>query len=160
LASCSVARGQLTEARDRIERSLTLSREIGMGFCGLLALAIKSRLLDDEGERERCRAEAETLLAQRVTSHNVFNHYRHGIEDALVRGEWARALEHATALETYTRPEPLPFSDFLIARARTLVGLVSHPEDRTLHEELSRLRAEAERARWPIDWTTAAAIPR
>jgi ATP/maltotriose-dependent transcriptional regulator MalT len=155
LASCLVARGHLTEARDQIERSLTLSREIGMGFCGLLALAIKSRLLDEAGERERCRTEAETLLAQRVVSHNVINYYRHGIDDALARGEWARALEHATALEAYTQAEPLPYSDLLIARARVLVRLASRPDERAVHGELARLRAEAERVRWPIGWSAA-----
>ncbi len=117
-------------------------------------------MLDDADEREQCRTEAEALLAQGCASHNSILFYRHGIEDALARGEWARGLEHAAALEAYTRAEPLPYSDFLIARARTLVGLASDPDDRALHEEFSRLRAEAERVRWPIGWTTAAANPR
>jgi hypothetical protein len=123
-------------------------------------LGFKARLHDDPREREQCRAEAETLLAQGCPSHNSIRYHYHGIEDALARGEWTRGLEHAAALEAYTRAEPLPYSDFLIARARTLVGLVSRPEDRALREELSRLRAEAERVRWPIGWTTAAAVPR
>jgi tetratricopeptide (TPR) repeat protein len=160
LAACALAAGRLHDARERIEHALALARETGMGFCGPLVLGIKARMLDDAGEREQCRTEAEALLAQGCASHNSILFYRHGIEDALARGEWARGLEHAAALEAYTRVEPLPYSDFLIARARTLVGLVSRPEDRALHEELSRLRAEAERVRWPIGWTTAAAVPR
>jgi tetratricopeptide (TPR) repeat protein len=160
LAACSLAAGRLTEGRDRIERSLALSREIGMGFCGPMALGVKARLLDNAKERERCRAEAEALIADGCASHNMINYHRHGIEDALARGEFARGLEHVAALEAYTRGEPLPYCDFLIARARVLVGLASRPEDRALLAELARLRAEAERVRWPIGWTMAASVPR
>ncbi len=159
LAACSLAAGRLTEGRDRIERSLALSREIGMGFCGPMALGVKARLLVDAQERERCRAEAEALIARGCTSHNLINYHRHGIEDALARGEFARGLEHAAALEVYTRGEPLPYSDFVIARARVLIGLASRPDDPTLREELARLRREAERVRWPIAWPVPAGGP-
>jgi hypothetical protein len=74
------------------------------------------------------------------------------MDDALALGEWPRALAHAAALESYTAAEPLPYSDFLIARARVLAGLAARPADPTLAAELLRLRAEAARARWPIDW--------
>jgi len=159
LAACALATGRLPAARDRIERSLALSREIGMGFCGPMALGVKARLLDDAHERERCRAEAEALMARGCASHNLINYHRHGIDDALARGEYARGLEHAAALEAYTRGEPLPYCDFLIARARVLIGLASHPDDPRLREELSRLRREADRVRWPIAWPLPAGGP-
>ena len=62
------------------------------------------------------------------------------------------ALAHAAALERYAAAEPLPYSDFLVARARVLVGLAARPADPMLRAELSKLRAEAARVRWPIDW--------
>jgi len=152
MAEAALVAGRLDEARAHVERALALSRETGMRFCGPLLLGIKARLHDDAREREQCRAEAEALLAQGCVGHNSIGYHRYGIEDALARGEWARGLEHAAALEAYTRAEPLPYTDFLIARARVLIGLASRPEDRALNEELSRLRAEAERVRSPIGW--------
>ncbi len=160
MAEMALGLGHLDEARERVGRALVLARETGMRFCGPLLLGFTARLCDDAHDRERCRAEAEALLAQGCVGHNAIGYYRYGIEDALARGEWARGLEHAAALEAYTQAEPLPYSEFLIARARVLIGLVSHPDDRALREELARLRAEAERVEWPIGWTTAAGVSR
>ena len=96
--------------------------------------------------------EAEALLAKGCVGHNAIGYYRYGIEDALARGEWSRVLERIGALADYTRREPLPYSDFLMARGRTLVALAHRPQDAVLQAELSRLRADAERLRWPLDW--------
>jgi class 3 adenylate cyclase/tetratricopeptide (TPR) repeat protein len=152
LAACALAAGRVSEAGERIERALALARETGMGFCGPMLLGLRARLLDGTREREQCRAEAEALLAQGCASHNVIDYHRQGIEDALARSEWPRGLEHAAALDAYTRAEPLPYSDFLIARARVLIGLASRPADQGLREDLARLRADAKRVRWPIAW--------
>ena len=160
MAEVAFATERVDEAREHVERALALSRETGMRFCGPLLLGLKARLHDDARDRERCRAEAEALLAQGCVGHNPIGYHRYGIEDALARGEWARGLEHAAALEAYTAAEPLPYSDFLIARARVLIGLVSRRDDPALQTELSRLRAEAERIRWPIGWHGTAEIAR
>ena len=148
------ARGRARRAR-RASGSSARSRwrgKPGWAFAGRWCSASRPGCLDDTREREQCRAEAEALLAQGCASHNTIDYHRQGIEDALARGEWARGLEHAAALDAYTRAEPLPYSDFLIARARVLVGLASRPADQGLHDELARLRADAERVRWPIAW--------
>ena len=108
---------------------------------------------DDPRERERYRREAEVLIVQGGVGHSPIGYRRHGIEDALARGEHSLALEHATALAAYTRDEPLPYTEFLIARCRVLVGLASRPDEPELHAELARLRAEGARVRWPIRWT-------
>ena len=152
LAACALAAGRRAEARERIERALDLSRDSGMAFCGPLILGLRTRLQDDEREREQTRAEAEALLARGCASHNAIEYLRHGIEDALARSEWARALAHAAALEAHTRAEPLPYADFAIARARVLAGIAARPGDTALRQQLDRLRAEARRVRWPIPW--------
>ena len=152
MAEAAFAHGRSDEAHERIERALALSRETGMRFCGPLLLGLKARLQDDAREREQCCIEAEALLAKGCVGHNAIGYYRYGIEDALARGEWSRVLERIGALADYTRREPLPYSDFLMARGRTLVALAHRPQDAALQSELSRLRADAERVRWPIDW--------
>ena len=108
-------------------------------------------------ERERCIAEVDALLATGSLGHNQIGYRRHSIEDALARGEWERALAHASTLEDYARAEPLPYIDFLVARCRVLAGLASRPDDPRLRDELARLRAEALRAHWPIAWPTPGA---
>ena len=152
LAETLLALGRVDEAFEHNERSLALLRETSMRFWGPIALALRARLHDDGAERERARAEAEALLAQGCLSHNHIGYHRIGIDDALARREWSRVLAHAAAFESYTAAEPLPYADFLIARARVLAGLATRPADPLLAAELSRLRAEAARVRWPIDW--------
>ena len=152
MAEAAFAHGRADEADERIERALAISRQTGMRFCGPLLLGLKARLLDDPRAREQCCAEAETLLAQGCVGHNAIGYYRYGIEDALARGEWSRALEQVAAMADYTRREPLPYTDFLMARGRILVALAQRPQDAMLHEELTRLRADAERLCWPLDW--------
>ena len=152
MAESALERGRADEARDAIEHSLALSRETGMRFCGPLLLGVKARLEEDAGVRAHCHGEAEALLAQGGPGHNAIGYYRYVLEDAIARREWSRALEQVAALGTYTRAEPLPYTDFLIARGRTLIGLSSRPDDPALRAEFDRLRAEAARLRWLIRW--------
>lgn len=152
LAEVSLAFGRLAEARARVDEALALARTTSMLFCGPWVLGVKARLVDDAGERDACRSEAEALIAAGCIGHNVIFYHRHEIENALVRCEWPRAIAHAAALERYTRPEPLPYVDFLVARCRVLAGLAARPGAPELRTELARLRAEADRLDWPIGW--------
>ena len=152
LTETALASGSAAEAWERSERALAIARDSGIRFCGPLVMALRARMQDDAHVRELSRAEAEALIAQGGVGHVSIAYHRLGIEDALARGEWARGLAHAGAIEAYTQAEPLPYTDFLIARARVLVGLAARPADPPLREELARLFAEAERVAWPIAW--------
>jgi len=152
LAEADHAMGRLDDALAHVERALALSRATDMRFCGPMILGVKAALQQDGDAREDCRREAEALLAQTCVGHNAIAYHRYGIEDTIRRGEWERARAHAAALEEYTRPEPLPYTDFLIARGRALATLGENPADRTAHAEVERLRREAERIDWRLDW--------
>ena len=157
LADIELAAGRRPQARERIEQALAMFRETGgMGFWGPMALGLRARLQEHETERERDRHEAEAILAAGCLSHNHIGYHLYCIDDALDRREWARALGHAAALETYTAREPLPYCDFLVARARALVGLSTTPDDEALQRMLARLQEEAQRLRWPIGWPVGA----
>jgi class 3 adenylate cyclase/tetratricopeptide (TPR) repeat protein len=158
LAEVDLLTGRRIEAGEHVDRALALFREIGMGFWGPTALGLRARLRDDERERERDREEAEVILAKGCLSHNHIGYHRFGIDDALERGEWKRAIAHAAALEAYTAAEPLPYCDFLVARARTLVGLVENPDDVALQRDLARLQEAARSLRWPIGWSVTASV--
>ena len=71
--------------------------------------------------------------------------YHEAIETALNTGEWAAAERYAAALESYTRPEPLPWADFHVARGRALAAFGRGMRDDAAIAELRRLRDGAER---------------
>ena len=159
LADIELAAGHRPQASERIEQALAMFRETGgMGFWGPMALGLRARLQEHEAERERDRHEAEAILAAGCLSHNHIGYHLYCIDDALDRGEWARARGHAAALEAYTAREPLPYCDFLVARARVLVGLSTTPDDEALQRSLERLKEQALRLRWPIGWSVGASV--
>jgi class 3 adenylate cyclase/tetratricopeptide (TPR) repeat protein len=157
LAEAEKALGRPEHALAHVEQALALSRATDMRFCGPMILAVKAALQSDGNQREACRNEAEALLARTCVGHNAIAYHRCGIEDTLARGEWARARGHAEALKDYTRAEPLPYTDFLIARARALAVLGEDPGSRSARAEVDGLRREAERVRWRIGWPAFAA---
>jgi hypothetical protein len=52
---------------------------------------------------------------------------------------------HASALEDFVRPEPLPWTDFIIARARAFAAFGKGNRDEGLEGELQRLQIEGDR---------------
>jgi alkylated DNA nucleotide flippase Atl1 len=62
------------------------------------------------------------------------------MEGALERGEWSEARRFADAMEDYTRAEPLPWSNFVVDRARALAAASEDRHDEDLIAELVRLR--------------------
>jgi hypothetical protein len=151
------ATGRAAEAHERNEEAFVLAHETGMRFGGPFIFALRARMQDDSAERERARARAEAFLEEGGVGHSPIGYHRIGIDDTLVRGEWERARAHAAALEAYTRDEPLPYVDFLVARARVLAALGEKPTDAAARAELTRLQTEAARLKWPIDWPGATA---
>jgi hypothetical protein len=73
------------------------------------------------------------------------------MESALNIEDWSAAEAYAQALEDYTRAEPLPWSNFFIARGRALAAFGRGGRDAAAIDELRRLRDEAER----VGWTTS-----
>lgn len=67
------------------------------------------------------------------------------MDACLEPGEWDEVERYATALEDYTRPEPLPWSDFFIARGRVLAAYGRGKRDDATMAEITRLRDEAKR---------------
>jgi len=67
------------------------------------------------------------------------------MEAALNLGNWDDADVYAQALEDFTRPEPLPWTDFFIARARVLAAFGHGKRGEATLGELRRVRDEGER---------------
>src|SRR5262249_28176133 len=98
----------------------------------------------DTEVRQTALAEGERLLQAGCVSHNYFWFYRDAMEAALRAGDWDEVERYALALESYTKPEPLPWTDFFIARGRALAAVGRGGLDAALSAELTRLRSEGE----------------
>jgi hypothetical protein len=113
-----------------------------MGPEMLSALAVAT---DDPATREAALCEGEAILLSGCPSHNYLFFYRDAIDASLAAGAWDEAERYAAALKDYTRPEPLPWADFAIARGRALAKWGRGQRQADAAAELHRIAAEAER---------------
>ena len=67
------------------------------------------------------------------------------MEGALERQDWKLVERYAEAMEAFTSIEPLPRTDFFIARGRALAAFGRGSRDDKTMQELKRLRDEGER---------------
>ena len=139
LAEANAAQGRLAEARDIVERAVTLVRKVGMTFIGPSVLAIKAALAEDRDESRKALAEAESILNSGCVAHNHFYFAKFAIGHSLAVGDWNEAERYAARLETYTSEQPLPWSGFLIARGRALAAWGRGTRSGDVVAELKRL---------------------
>jgi tetratricopeptide (TPR) repeat protein len=151
MARIATAEGRRSEALELLEQALQISRDTGMAFTGPRALSGIALATEDPERRRNVLEEGEAILRSGAVSHNHFWFYRDAIEVSLDIGDWEGVERYAVALEDYTRPEPLPWCDFFIARGRALAAWGRGRRDAEILPELQRLRADAER----IGLTTA-----
>ncbi|MCH7796776.1 MAG: tetratricopeptide repeat protein, partial [Proteobacteria bacterium] len=136
--------GRRTEALDMLREAVAISRETGIAYNGARVLGFLALATDDPDERKRAIEEGEAFLESGAVAHNHFWFYRDVMEMALNLGDWNGAESCAQALEDFTRAEPLPWSDFFIARGRALAAFGRGGRDAATIDELRRLRDEAE----------------
>jgi tetratricopeptide (TPR) repeat protein len=144
VAKIMAIEGQYAEAIQLLERAVTVSRETGPSFTGPWALGALAAVTRDAQVRRTALAEGERLLEAGCVSHNYFWFYRDAMEAALGAGDWDEVERYAAALEAHTKPEPLPWTDFFIARGRALAAVGRGGSDAALSAELTRLRGEGE----------------
>ena len=140
-----LAQGDRKKAVSLCRKAMKISRETGTGYCGALILATLARSTDDEDERAKALSEGEQLLERGCLSHNYYEFYIDGMDGALERQEWGLVDQYASALEAFTRIEPLPRTDFFIARGRALLKYGLGSRDNVLMQKLRSLYDEAER---------------
>jgi hypothetical protein len=128
------------EAVKALREALAISREVGTQFCAPKVLSALSRAVDGNDERARLLAEGEALLRLGAVGHNHLWFYRDAIEAMLSAPDPAGALLYVTALEDYTRREPLPWAELFAARGRALAHTLQEPADEAVRCELGRVR--------------------
>jgi tetratricopeptide (TPR) repeat protein len=140
------ARGRRSRGAPLVREALAISRETGMTYFGPALLGWLALLTDDAEERRVALAEAEALLAAGSFSHNYLFFYQAAIEAALAISDWSAVERYAGALEDYTRPEPLPWAEFMIARGRALAAWGRGERDVMAAERLCTLCDQGRRA--------------
>ncbi len=138
--------GHLPETNEMMEEALAISRETGIGFLGPWVLGTLALVHDDPARIRSALDEGEELLADDCVGHNYYGFYRHAMEVMLRLEDWDEVERYAAALEAYARPEPLPWSEFVIARARALAshgGGETGPADLVILGDLQRQADEA-----------------
>ncbi len=140
------SKGREGEARELLLQAAEIGREAGRAFnAGRTFGALAWLMAEDAAAREAALREGEAALREGSISHNFFWFYRFAM-DALIRAkDWDRVEGYASALEDYTRPEPLEWTDFFIARGRALAAHGRGKHDEVTMEEIERLHAQAER---------------
>jgi len=140
------AEGDTLQARTLLDQAYAIVEETGPGYSGPWVLGSIALANEDPAIRKRALALGEQQLAAGCVSHNYFHFYENAIEVALALGEWEEVERFATALEHYTRREPLPWTGLVIARGRALARCGRGERDPGLKAELQSLRSNAEQS--------------
>ena len=113
-------------------------------FAGPMCLGMIARSTLDKDRQDWAIKEGFRMLSERMVSHNYLYFYWDIMEVGLEEGDWALMQRACDALRDYTRPEPLPWSDFYIARAQALRDFhLGNERDKAIHV-LRNLKAQAE----------------
>lgn len=126
--------------------ALEISRETGIGFLGPWALGTLALVESDVEASRSALAEGEKLLAGDCVGHNYFAFYPNAMEVALRSGDWDALERYAAALESYSKAEPLPWTDFFAAWGRTQAALGRGARDGAIVQEVVSLLDDAKRA--------------
>jgi tetratricopeptide (TPR) repeat protein len=140
-----LAQGNRRETAKLCRTAMKISHETGTGYCGPLILATMARATDNADERAEALSEGERMLDEGSISHNYYEFYIEGMEGALERQDWKLVERYAEAMKAFTSIEPLPRTDFFIARGRALAAFGRGNRKDAAMQELRHLHTEAER---------------
>ena len=138
-------KGQRKEAGDMLQEALAICREVGTQFCGPKVASALARVVDDAKTRAAVLAEGQEMLGRGAVGHNHLWFYRDAVEALLCAGDGAGALSYVSALEEYTRAEPLPWSDLFAKRGRFLARALQ-AVDKNVRTELAGIRSSLKHA--------------
>lgn len=139
-------RGERAKGLADLAAATELVRGSDLAYGGPWILGYLAQMTDDPDTRRAALAEGEAALSAESVSHNHLQFRQCALEIALQEGDWDALERHARALEDYTREEPLPWSDFHVARARALMAWGKGDRDDGLVRRLRALLAEARQA--------------
>ena len=130
-------------ALELIHRAAVITREFGTTLNGGRVFGALALTADTRQLRDSALAEGQAALHDGAISHNYIWFYRFAMETMIETRQWSRVEDYASALERYTRGEPLRWANFFIDRGRALAALGQGHNDAALRTELQRVAVEA-----------------
>jgi len=149
-ALTALGRGDRERARGLVREALASAGETGLPFYGAALYGVLARATDSAADRMEALREGEALLDAGAVSHNHFWFGASAIELMLDDSDWSGVERYCARLERYTAREPLPWSDFLIARGRALTRFGRGERGAALHASVVALREAAARAEFNV----------
>jgi class 3 adenylate cyclase/tetratricopeptide (TPR) repeat protein len=144
------ALGEYYSGDPRAGETVRAANEIGReqpSYMLPFGLGVAAVIARDAIARATALEEGEAVLAKGAVSHNFFFFNRLAIEACLAAQDWTGVERYAAALEKSMAAEPLPMTDFLIARARAVAAAGRGKKDEA---ELNRLIVQAKVVGWKI----------
>jgi predicted ATPase len=138
--------GHDDEAMALLDEAEPAARKYSPSFTLVRVLGGIALISKDPGRRQRVLAEAEHLLDAGSVSHNYFAFYVDAAESAFEHGQWDRMEYYADRMEAYAHAEPLPWSDFVSARARAMAAFGRGDRSPEIFQQLRQLREQANAA--------------
>lgn len=136
-------RGDRRQARELLETAV--QTESALPFVGAKLFVMLSMVTDDAATRVRALQTGERLVRDGCMGENTLLFYFFAMDACLDAEEWVEVERYAQALEDYTRAEPLPRSDYMMARARVLAAFGRGDRGKATMLEIQRLIDKAER---------------
>jgi DNA-binding SARP family transcriptional activator/predicted ATPase len=118
----------------------------GKNFISSWILAVQAWITQDADKRAWALREGEKLLSKQALSHNHLHFYRYAIESCLVAKDFDKAQYYMDMLRRYTAAEPLPWSEFIIQRAKALIRTGRGEIGVELKHDLQELITQADQA--------------
>jgi tetratricopeptide (TPR) repeat protein len=144
LGRAALFEGDRPAALRILREALEISEATGITFHGPNILGGLALALTDPSERRAVLERGEAIVRQGSVGHNPLRFYADAIEVALELGDWEEAERYAAALAEFTRAEPLPWSDFFIARGCALAAVGRGQRGESLLRDFERLRLQAQ----------------
>jgi class 3 adenylate cyclase/tetratricopeptide (TPR) repeat protein len=132
--------GRRQEAQQALQGAFEHMQVVGERFFGAVVHGARAMMAEREGDLRRILADGERALAKGAPAHSHFWFRREAIDALLRMHDWEGALWQASALENYTRAEPVPAVEFIVRRARALAAAARGNADRA---ELAACRERA-----------------
>jgi hypothetical protein len=151
LGRAALFTGDRSAAIRILREALEISEQTGITFHGPNILGGLALALTDPSERRAALERGESIVRKGSVGHNPLRFYADAIDVALELEDWPEAARYASALAEFTSSEPLPWSDFFVARGRALAAVGRGQRGETIVRELERLREQAQEFDYRLD---------
>ncbi len=143
IAKVQIVRGSRADAVAILEEAVVCCRQESPALLGPCTLGALAWATQDADRRRSALAEAQEMLRDGCVGHNHLWFYRDAMEASLDSADWDAAEQYAAALSAFTAAEPLPWSDFFIARTRALADIGRGDRSAETMRNIERLRQKA-----------------